>query len=193
DLLRPDFDEEEIKPAAGKIDQHCLVWRAGAAVPADPGRQIVDAQQHRHSRPFDTSERAIHALWMYGNALLIKTAFMRGIDSLDVMDVNAGGSRFWGRHGYAPLLTAPQRVNINGQTFYGDRIEPAHPRWHDTIAAVGYRFPDGGAIAAVKPNGVRQIGRALDTVTFTFIAVTHGAVIGKHRSPGRGPRFIMIL
>ena len=58
DFLRPDLDEEEVGPACREIDQHRLIGRVRAAVPADEGQEVVDAQGERHHRPFDVAEGA---------------------------------------------------------------------------------------------------------------------------------------
>ncbi len=58
EFLRPDLDEEEIEAAVGEIDQHRLVGRIGPAIPADPGRQVVDAERDQHHQPFEAAEMA---------------------------------------------------------------------------------------------------------------------------------------
>src|SRR5205085_815756 len=56
EFLRPDFDEEEIEPPAGKIDQHRLIGSIGAAIPSEPRRHVVDAERHCHDDPFEPPE-----------------------------------------------------------------------------------------------------------------------------------------
>ena len=58
DFLGPDLDEEEIAALMVQIDQHGLVRRAGAAVPAHPGQDIVKAEQTGQGGPFDPAEAA---------------------------------------------------------------------------------------------------------------------------------------
>src|SRR5690606_36380965 len=62
EFLRPDFDEEEIEAAIGKIDQHRLIRRIGAAIPAQPWRQIVAAERNEHDNPLEAPELALNAL-----------------------------------------------------------------------------------------------------------------------------------
>ena len=62
DLLRPQFDKEEIEPAVRKIDQHRLIGRAEAAIPAHKGEKVVEAKASRHQPPFDMAECAGNAL-----------------------------------------------------------------------------------------------------------------------------------
>ena len=62
DLLWPDFDEEEIEPAVGEIDQDGLIRRIGAAIPADEGQKVVDAEGDGEHDPFDRAIAALHGL-----------------------------------------------------------------------------------------------------------------------------------
>ena len=62
EFLRPDLDEEEVEAAVGEVDQHRLVGRIGPAVPAQPGRDLVDAEGDRHDHPFEAAENALGAL-----------------------------------------------------------------------------------------------------------------------------------
>jgi hypothetical protein len=62
DLLRPQLDEEEIKAAVGQVNQHRLVRRAQAAVPAHERQQVVDPEAERHQAPFDAAEGSGDAL-----------------------------------------------------------------------------------------------------------------------------------
>ncbi len=48
EFLRPYLDEEEIEAPVREIDQHRLVRGIRAAVPAQPGSQVIDGQCHRH-------------------------------------------------------------------------------------------------------------------------------------------------
>ncbi len=62
ELLRPDLDPEEEEPAAGEVHQHRLVGQMRAAVPANPRRQVVDGERHRHDPPLEAPVRAIYGL-----------------------------------------------------------------------------------------------------------------------------------
>ncbi len=62
DFLRPDLDEEEIEAPVREVDQHRLVRRVGAAVPAHERQQVIDAEGDDQHHPFDLAERAVHAL-----------------------------------------------------------------------------------------------------------------------------------
>ena len=62
DLLRPEFDEEEIETPVWKIDQNRLRRRVRAAIPAHERKQVIDAKRDSQNRPFDIAERAMDAL-----------------------------------------------------------------------------------------------------------------------------------
>ena len=53
DFLRPDDDVEEPAAPPVEVDQDRLVGRAGAAVPAQPRHEIVDAEQQDERQPLD--------------------------------------------------------------------------------------------------------------------------------------------
>jgi hypothetical protein len=63
EFLRPDLYEEEIEAAMRKVDQHRLIGRERTPIPAQPRRQIVDAERDRHHQPFETPEITAGALW----------------------------------------------------------------------------------------------------------------------------------
>jgi hypothetical protein len=58
ELVRPDLDPEEEEAPVGEVDQHRLIGQVRAAVPADPRRQVVDAQRDDHDPPFEVPELA---------------------------------------------------------------------------------------------------------------------------------------
>ena len=62
ELLRPDLDEEEVEAAVGEVDEHRLVRRVRAAVPAEPRRDLVDAEGDRHDEPLQVPAEAVRAL-----------------------------------------------------------------------------------------------------------------------------------
>src|SRR5690606_13913066 len=62
ELLRPDLDEEEVETPVRHVDQYCLVWRMRAAIPAEPGRQVANAECDCHHQPLELAERARRAL-----------------------------------------------------------------------------------------------------------------------------------
>ena len=62
ELLRPDLDPEEEEAPVGQVDQHRLVRQIGAAVPADPGGDVVDRQRDAHQPPLQTAEEPAHRL-----------------------------------------------------------------------------------------------------------------------------------
>ena len=84
EFLRPDFDEEKIEAPMGEIDQHGLIGRIGAAIPAQPGRQVIDAKGHRHDDPFEMAEIAARPLGMDFDARRIELPLARGVDRLHV-------------------------------------------------------------------------------------------------------------
>ena len=62
EFLRPDFDEEEIEAAIGEVDQHGLIGRIRPAIPAQPRREIIDAQRDEHDEPFEAPELTANTL-----------------------------------------------------------------------------------------------------------------------------------
>src|SRR5690606_35911552 len=83
-LLRPDFDEEEIKAPAGQIYQHRLVGRPGAAAPAEPRGDIVHAERRRHDPPFEAAEGAAHAARMDLDPRLVERSVLALVYRRDV-------------------------------------------------------------------------------------------------------------
>ena len=61
-FVRPDFDLEHVETPVGKIDKHRLVRRIGTSVPADPRRDVVNRQRHRHDDPFQSTEKSVDCL-----------------------------------------------------------------------------------------------------------------------------------
>ena len=62
EFMRPDLDAEHVEAAVGEIDQHRLVGRVGATVPADPRRAVVDREGDDHDQPLEAAERPVDAL-----------------------------------------------------------------------------------------------------------------------------------
>jgi hypothetical protein len=60
ELVRPDLDPEEEEAAVRHIHQHRLIGQAGAAVPADPGGDVIEPQGHCHDHPFEAAKAAPH-------------------------------------------------------------------------------------------------------------------------------------
>ncbi len=51
-LLRPELEPEEVKPRVRHVGQHGLVRRVRPAVPADPGQDVVEAEEEAEHGPF---------------------------------------------------------------------------------------------------------------------------------------------
>ena len=63
ELLRPDFDEEAVKPAVFEVEQDGLVRLAGPAVPAQEGRDVVDPERRQNqNRPFEPTDMTLDGL-----------------------------------------------------------------------------------------------------------------------------------
>ena len=62
DFLRPDLDKEEIETPRREIDQHRLVGRIRAAIPAHERQEIVDAHSGDEQCPFQAPKRAGYLL-----------------------------------------------------------------------------------------------------------------------------------
>ena len=76
DLLRPDFEEEEVKLFPFKISENSLIRDAFAARPADPRDQIIDAERNRHHKPFERAELSVRQLGIDLVALFIERGRM---------------------------------------------------------------------------------------------------------------------
>ena len=55
-FVGPNLDPEKVKAAVGQINQHRLVRHAGAAVPAQPWCEGVNAQRQRQDPPFQAAK-----------------------------------------------------------------------------------------------------------------------------------------
>jgi hypothetical protein len=64
EFLRPYLDEEEVEATAGE-DRASTAWSGAkrSTVPAEPRRQVVDAERHQHHQPLELPETALRALW----------------------------------------------------------------------------------------------------------------------------------
>ena len=78
-FLRPDLDEEKVKPRIGHVHQHRLVRSVWPPVPAYPWRDVVDAERDDHHPPLQAAKRTPNPLWEYLNPRLIEAAlFLAG-------------------------------------------------------------------------------------------------------------------
>ena len=62
ELLRPDFEAEEVETLMGEIEKHRLIGQRRPAVPSEPRQAIVDAERHDHDDPFDPAKFAVDQL-----------------------------------------------------------------------------------------------------------------------------------
>ena len=62
DFLRPDLDEEEIKPAIRQVEQHRLTGGIRTAIPAQERQPIIDTKRHAEHGPFDAAKCALYPL-----------------------------------------------------------------------------------------------------------------------------------
>ena len=99
ELLRPDFEPEEIEPLMSEIEQERLIRQAGSAVQPDPRQGVIDAERHDHDRPFDVAELAVNELRVNGLAPLIHGIGVLGVHG---SRVGLGSARhgFFGRRRY---------------------------------------------------------------------------------------------
>ena len=126
ELLRPDLDEEEVEAAVGQVDQHRLVRQRRAAVPADPGGDVVDAERDRHDPPLQRAEAS---------------RTRRGKDRLGAANSGGGSVVVWLK-GRVPGLR-PQ-------------VTPASRRWRPAFrpaAAIASRLADA---AGGRGGGARR-------------------------------------
>ena len=82
ELLRPDLDEEEIEAPVGEVHEHRLVRSIGTAIPADPWRQVVDAERDEHHQPLEATETSFRPLRKDLLSRLVKR--LRGVASVSV-------------------------------------------------------------------------------------------------------------
>ena len=62
DVLRPEFEIEEVEALVPDREQHRLIRLVDATMPAQPGQQIVDAETDDQHRPFEPAYRSAHRL-----------------------------------------------------------------------------------------------------------------------------------
>ena len=101
DLLRPDFDEEEIGPPVRHVDQHRLVGRMGTAIPADEGQHVIDTECNSQNDPLDPAIGPRHRL-----RIDLLARFVKRQIGLVAVGVEGGGSgnrhKTLHRHGTTP-------------------------------------------------------------------------------------------
>ncbi len=93
ELLRPDLDEEEVEAPVGHVDQDSLVGRMRSAIPAQPGRDVVDAQRDRHDDPFQAAICAFGALgvdFLAGCVKRLRVLFRALVDGFNVKLFDGG-------------------------------------------------------------------------------------------------------
>ena len=102
EFLRPDLDEEEIETAVCHIDQHRLIGRKFAAIPANPGRDVVNAKRDQHDDPFQSPELAADPLgedlFAGGIKRLNKGLFCTLVDRFDIVLIDFSLVYKIGRH-----------------------------------------------------------------------------------------------
>ena len=146
DFLRPDLDEEEIEAAVGKIDQHRLLRRVRAAIPAHERQQIIDAEGDDQHHPFDAAEGAVHALRIDFPArrierdVVVWAARRRLRPPLPVAPspaprAPAGRATECGRPSQS-LLSAAEAIDVDGQRLDGRLAQAPLPGRHHAAAAV---------------------------------------------------------
>jgi hypothetical protein len=62
DLLRPDFDEEEVKAPAFEVEEHGLLGLPGTAGPADERQDVIDGQAGDQRNPLQATVPARNGL-----------------------------------------------------------------------------------------------------------------------------------
>ena len=88
EFLRPDLDEEEIEAAVGHVDEDGLVRRVARPRPAQPGRDIVDAEEDDHHRPLEAAEPAVGRLRVNRFARGIERAVLGLVDRCRIFPVD---------------------------------------------------------------------------------------------------------
>src|SRR6516225_8284091 len=78
------------------------------------------------------------------------------------------------------LLPPTQAVDVNGERLDGDGIQAVDPGRHHAAAPGPDALHDRLLAAAVKPDIVRQIRRALVLLAFAVVAMAARALIGEH-------------
>src|ERR1700675_4943284 len=89
--------------------------------------------------------------------------------------------------GQPPLLTAAQRMDVDGQLFDRLWIETMGPGRHHSPAAITDGFHHRRLVACIEPKLVREVGRTELLIPLSIGAVTRRAIVGEDlRSPVRG-------
>ena len=90
DFLRPDLDPQEVRAAGRHVDQERLIRHARAAVPADPGAEVVDAEQQDQHRPLDRAEAAADLLGIDLDPIGIERVPLQLLEGAGVLDRDGG-------------------------------------------------------------------------------------------------------
>ena len=131
DVLRPELEIEEIEALVPDREQHRLVRLVDAAMPAQPGQQIVDAETDDQHRPFEPAHRSAHRLRIDLHA--VGEEMIAGLLALELkltVGLADAGHRLSAIPGRGPGISrchrAAKRSNLGHSHRHG-RACPGHP------------------------------------------------------------------
>ena len=75
EFVGPDLDPEQEKAAARQIDQHGLIGHVGAAVPPQPGRDVIDGEAQDQDGPLHVAGDAVHGARIHAHAVGVELDF----------------------------------------------------------------------------------------------------------------------
>ena len=146
DFLWPELQVEEIEAPPGEVDQDRLVRQAARAIPADPGRDVVDRQGGDHQGPLQVPPGAPDLLGIDGCPGLVEAAarvapaagLLRRRGGTGLLLTGAGpvnddghGEGSWA----GDSLSGGVGVDVDGQGLDGFRVQPPGPGRHDAAPA----------------------------------------------------------
>ena len=179
DVLRPEFQIEEIEPLMEQVEQHRLVGLGHAAMPAQPWQQVIQAEAEDQHRPLEPPHRAVHrfridphavGVEMFAPLLLLQLQLPIGL-----ADTRHGCSAL-----SAPgLLAAAQRMDVQRNSLDGCGIEPLVPVRHHTHVRIGDLGHHVVARVGVQMDVRGQPRRPDVAVALAGVAVTDGAIFGE--------------
>ena len=89
------------------------------------------------------------------------------------------------------LFTATQAVDVKRGCIDFRLAQTANPGRHHAETRMAHGFFDRLGASAIKPDGIRQVGRAKDTVPRTGIAMARGAIVEEESLASTGKRAVV--
>ena len=159
DVLRPELEIEEVEALVPDRQQHRLVRLVDAAMPAQPGQQIVDAEADDQHRPFEAAHRAVHRLRIDPHAVGVE--MIAGLLALELELTIGLADAGHVRSGLPRSLPAAQRMHVQSQALDRRLVEAGVPGRHHAHPRRGDLCHHGGPVVAIEMHVRGQPRRTL--------------------------------